>query len=125
LAREIAGTRPVDDHQPEILAVLTSRQGKEMNTSLTRLEADADRSLIDFLKIDLKLGLTFLDLAEQHHAEEDRAKSLENARRAVDTVRHFQARIIDHPEWAEIDAEAHRLESLISTRESMHPTRPQ
>ena len=84
--------------------------------SFPELKREADQRLIDFLKIELKLGFTFVDLAEQHRAEKDRAKSLENARKAVETIRRFQGRIEDYPEWTQIHSETNELEKLLSKK---------
>jgi hypothetical protein len=80
------------------------------------LKLEADQRLVDFLKLELKLGNTFVDLAEQHRAESDHAKSLENARKAVETVRRFQGRIEDHSEWKQIQAETNELEKLLKSK---------
>ena len=82
--------------------------------SFSELKRDADQRLVDFLKVELNLGSTFVDLAKQHRTEEDRAKSLENARKAVETIRRFQGRIVDHVEWTQIHNEANELEKLLS-----------
>jgi len=115
-SHNVEKTRKCSDNIFKSTALLHQTEVYRMNKSFPKLKAEADRSLIDFLKLDLKLGLTFVDLAEQHHTEEDRAKSLANARRAVDTVRHFQGRIRDHAEWTEIHAEANRLDKLLKKK---------
>ena len=58
--------------------------------SFPELKREAEHKLVDFLKVELKLGFTFVDLAEQHHSEKHRARSLENARKAVETIHRFQ-----------------------------------
>jgi hypothetical protein len=80
------------------------------------LKLEADQSLIDFLKLELKLGFTFVDLAKQYCTEKDRAKSLENARKAVETIRRFQGRIEDHAEWTQVHTEANELEKLLNSK---------
>ena len=91
-----------------------------MAKDFPELKLEADQRLIDFLKIELKLGFTFVDLAEQHRMEMDRAKSLENARMAAETIRRFQGRIEDHAEWTQIHTEANRLEKLLNSKRVPH-----
>jgi hypothetical protein len=88
-----------------------------MSNSFPELIFEADQKLIDFLKVELKLGLTFVDLAEQHRTEQDRARSLENARKAVETTRRFERRVKDHAEWAQIQTQANELEKIIQSRQ--------
>ena len=85
--------------------------------SFPELKREADHKLVDFLKVELKLGFTFVDLAEQYRAEDDRARSLENARKAVETIRRFLGRVKDHAEWTQIQAETGELEQLIGSKE--------
>ena len=100
-----------------IVPVNVSNRKEVSVLSFPELKLEADQRLIDFLKVELKLGFTFVDLAEQHRAEKDRAKSLENARKAVETIRRFQRRVKDHAEWTRIQTETDELEKLICAKQ--------
>ena len=47
-----------------------------MSKDFSELKREADQRLVDFLKVELKLGFSFLELAKQHRSEENRVKSL-------------------------------------------------
>ena len=85
-----------------------------MSKDFSELKREADQRLVDFLKVELKLGFSFLELAKQHRSEENRVKSLEHARAAVETIRRFQGRIADRVEWARIHNETNDLEKLLN-----------
>jgi len=91
--------------------------------SFPELKVQAYQSLIDFLNFELKLGVTFVDLAKQYRTEKDRAKSIENARKAVEAIRHFEGRIRDHAEWAEIRSETNELEKLLNSKNPLNERR--
>jgi hypothetical protein len=84
--------------------------------NFVELKLEADQKLIEFLKTDLELGFTFANLAEQHREEANRQKSLEHARTAVETIRRFQGRIADHPEFVRIQTRASELEKLLNLK---------
>ena len=84
-----------------------------MSKDFSELKREADQRLVDFLKVELKLGFSFVDLAKQHRSEENRLKSLEHARTAVETIRRFQGRITDRVEAARIYNETNELEKLL------------
>jgi len=82
------------------------------------LKLEADQRLIEFLKAELELGFTFVNLAGGHREEANRQKSLEHARTALETIRRFEPRIADHAELFRIQTGANELEKLLNSKSS-------
>jgi hypothetical protein len=92
-----------------------------VSNNFYELKREADQRLADFRKVELKLGFSFLDLAKQHRSKENRLKSLEHARAAVETIRRFQGRIADCVEAARNHNESSKLETLLDSKATYSP----
>jgi hypothetical protein len=60
--------------------------------------------LIEFLTTELELSSTFVRIAEQNReiGGDEYERSLQNARKALETIRHFEGRITDPEAWQRI-----------------------
>ncbi len=75
------------------------------------------RNLITFLNTEVDLGVTFCSTAQLEKEMGNRehcARSTENARKALDTVRKLEGGITDTESWRTLHARADDLETLIS-----------
>jgi hypothetical protein len=78
------------------------------------LEAQTQRTLTDFLRVDIDLGFTFLQSARTIR-DPDRCKvSIENVRAVLQAIRRLQGRIKDPGECAKINNRANELESALN-----------
>jgi hypothetical protein len=78
------------------------------------LREAAQRSLVEFLEVDLDLGFTYLKMAQTREEGPPRERLLRNARRAVEAVRSFEGRISDPRDWTAIHERADELQRLLS-----------
>lgn len=91
-----------------------------MNTTPESLIAEGQKALVNFLRIELDLGFTYLSTAsieadsDQQHA----SAAMEKARIVLDTVRHFSPRVLDAAVRAEIEARANSLATSINVMPS-------
>jgi hypothetical protein len=81
---------------------------------LSELKRESQRALVDFLWCEVKLANTFHEIAKGTHDPRHRAKLLEDVRKAVSTIRHFEGRITDPAGRKALNAEADRLDALLS-----------
>jgi hypothetical protein len=75
----------------------------------------AERSRIEFLTLELDLAFSFVSLAQQYRDVANRARSLRNARTALEAIRHFEGKIGDPGAWRQIHARADELERLLGS----------
>ena len=70
---------------------------------------------LQFLKIDLDLGLTFAQIAlNPNCGDQRRARNQANARKVYDTAVHWKGRLtISEPDTVEIDTKLRRLRSAL------------
>lgn len=66
---------------------------------------------MQFLRADLDLARTFLELAEGTDHPERRRKILNDINKVILTVRHFEERIEDADEWRQIHEKTDQLEA--------------
>ena len=81
-----------------------------------RLTKASQALLLDFLRTELEIATTFIDMAESYPPH--RARLLQKARRALDTIRAFAPRINDLAQIGEIDAHAFKLKQRLETFDS-------
>lgn len=79
------------------------------------LQEQREQALIAFLTVELDLGFTFLAMAQQHRRDDDRERSLQNARKALEAVRHFGEGIADIKASDRIRTRVAELGRLLST----------
>jgi hypothetical protein len=75
----------------------------------------AERSRIEFLSLELDLAFNFVRLAEQYRDLNNRARSLRNARTALETIRRFEGIVPDPGAWRTIHERADELERLLDS----------
>jgi hypothetical protein len=80
--------------------------------SLEELARQQQQNLCDFLKIELSLASTMIDLAKTTSHDERKSQLLDKAKLALDTVRYFRWRISDREFAAHLNREADRIETL-------------
>jgi hypothetical protein len=75
----------------------------------------------DFLRNEVRLGLTFLDLAQVADGDEDKARNFENARKAHDALLRFRDGVeMTDAQSAEIQTGIDQIgEGLLG--EALHP----
>lgn len=78
------------------------------------LQEQREQALIAFLTIELDLAFTLVSLAQQHRRDEDRERSLQKARKALEAVKHFGEGIADDQASDRIQTRAAELERLLS-----------
>ena len=66
-----------------------------MASDHSELLRTAQKNLVSFLTIELKLANTFCDTARSAKNPEHKTKLLGDVRKAVETIHHFQERIMD------------------------------
>jgi len=79
--------------------------------------ARSQKSLIEFLRVDLDLAFTILDTAkiEKHAGNRQRmTASLRTVRKALKSIRHLAERVRDVTELSEIHARANELEAALT-----------
>jgi hypothetical protein len=83
--------------------------------SLEQLGLDSQRLLVDFLRADIALAVTMLETGDVtthvNHA-------ITMAKRAAETVRWLQKRVVDKDARQLIDEEVNKLEEAIERREA-------
>jgi hypothetical protein len=81
---------------------------------LSELKRQSQKALVDFLSSEVKLAHTFRDIAKNTHGPGRRAKLLDDIRKAVSTIRHFEVRITDPAVRKALNDEADKLDALLS-----------
>ena len=77
------------------------------------VKANANAAMVRFLKLDLDMAMTFVDIAERAASNERAARCLSEARKAYDTVlRMINSVDLSNPERTELQK---RLATLKST----------
>jgi len=66
------------------------------STAWADLHLKMQVNLIHFLEVELDLAETLCDMAKSHADPEHRAEILGKIKQAIDTVRYFSAKIVDH-----------------------------
>lgn len=87
--------------------------GLEIRDAMLR----SDEMLVRFLVTDLDLGKIFASLAERHKQDrhmEDYQRTLNVARRALETVRYFESRVADLDARQDIRARGDELERIVA-----------
>ena len=74
------------------------------------LALQLDGHLVDFLKIDLSLGLTFAGAAQKSRSSPRKQRNQENARKVFDTILRFRHRA--HPGREDAQEISENLERL-------------
>jgi hypothetical protein len=106
----------------------SSKQGGRLS-GLTRRVDDLDalqrqtqQRLIEFLRTDLELAHTFVELAVQHLEKGDRAgyeRLLQKTRRALEAVHRFEGKVFDPQVRTEIQNKLWELEKLLFSDNSL------
>jgi len=88
----------------------------DLESTLVDLRRKGDQALLEFLRNDLNLGLTFARLAQIEEGLDEPAskQALLHAQRAIETVKHFRSRINYEGQALEIDERLAELERLVS-----------
>jgi hypothetical protein len=88
----------------------------DFKSRLAELRAKGDQALIDFLRADLDLGLTFVRLSQiERGLDEPASKQARfNAEQVIETVKNFRNRLKDDERAREIEQRLAELESLVS-----------
>jgi hypothetical protein len=84
------------------------------------LRLQTQHRLIEFLRADLELARTFVDLARQYLKKGDHEgydRLLRKTRRAIETVHRFEEKISDLKVRAELQHELEELERLLFSNE--------
>lgn len=81
---------------------------------LSELKRQSQKALVDFLWSEVRLANTFHQISKGSGDPGHRAKLLEDVRKAVSTIRHFEGRIADPAERKALNEEAEKLEALLS-----------
>ena len=82
------------------------------------LRERGQQTLIQFLTVELQLSFSFAESAEENRdrGNDGRYKQcVQNARKGLETIRHFEGRITDREAWQRIHEQGDRLEQLLST----------
>ena len=77
--------------------------------------------MIRFLNTELDLASTFCDVAETSSHHEHSVLLAEKTREVLETVRHFEGRITDGDEQANIQKKAHELAMRVKLEELNAP----
>jgi hypothetical protein len=88
-----------------------------MFADLDEIRANTQQTLIDFLRIEIALGCTFMQsamLAGSFGHLEHEVQAKQNAVKAADTVRHFAGDIVRDTERRHVETQLAELEWLIS-----------
>lgn len=95
-----------------------SSKGVSSNSLPHELGARAQTNLVNFLRTELELGLTFAQTA-QLEANMNNREHFERAREyamaAIETIHRFESRIADHQALGEIQRRAEDLQKFISS----------
>lgn len=83
-----------------------------MPTAKKSLELQLEGNLVDFLKIDLALGLTFAGAAQKSRNSPRKLRNQENARKVFDTIMRFRHHA--HPDRQDAEEISENLERLRS-----------
>jgi hypothetical protein len=80
--------------------------------SLNELRAATQDSLLDFLRVDLAMCSTFLDLAEIDLPSDDQRalEAFSRAERGCEAIEHFRLLVEDPKQQLEIEEELHPLQ---------------
>ena len=86
---------------------------------VNELISELNATALQFLLIDLDLGMTFMDVAKASRIEQTIHRSHENARRALDTVLHLSQKLnLDEEERRTIDVKLTLLKARLEATES-------
>ena len=87
------------------------------------LRRENQRQLIEFVRTDLELARTFVELALRHLEKGDQdgyGRLLGKTRRAIESVHHFEGKISDQHVRAEIQLELEMLETFLFLRQELN-----
>ena len=82
------------------------------------LRQQGQQTLIQFLTVELELSFSFARNAQEDRERENDERykrSVQNARKGLETIRHFEGRIADLEAWQRIHGRADTLEEVLST----------
>ena len=80
---------------------------------ISLLHTASQEALGTFLTTDIDLAFSMLEVGRMQSLAENRNAALNNARAALDAIRHFEGRIADPNIWRTIHARADELETAI------------
>lgn len=80
---------------------------------ISALQAASQEALGTFLTTDIDLAFSMLEAGRAQSITEHRNAALNNARAALNAIRHFEGRIADPKIWRTIHARADELEEAI------------
>ncbi len=80
---------------------------------IAALQSASQDALGTFLTIDIDLAFSMLEVGRAEQIIEHRNTALNNARGALNAIRHFEGRIADPKIWRTIHARADELEAAI------------
>jgi len=80
---------------------------------ISALQAASQEALGTFLTTDIDLAFNMLEVGRTQSLVEHRNTALNNARAALNAIRHFEGRIADPKIWRTIHARADELEAAI------------
>ncbi|MCU1334468.1 MAG: hypothetical protein JWO19_49 [Bryobacterales bacterium] len=86
--------------------------GKMATHNFAELKRQTQKNLVGFLRIEVQLASTFCEMVERSQSPEHKAQLLEDIRKAVRAIRHFEQRIIDPSIRADVLKKADTLDAF-------------
>ena len=81
---------------------------------LSGLQQQSQQNLTEFLRTELSLAFTMLEMAGTTRNEPHRVELIAKVKTVIRTVRHFEGKITDREIWRDIHARTDQLEGSLS-----------